>query len=166
VALLSSGCSLFHRPSPAPSGPEQVGVASWYGSELRGNRTASGDRFDEKEFSAAHPTLPLGTRARVTNLENGRSLIVRINDRGPFVRGRSIDVSYAAARALGMVGRGTARVRIQALDDASRKSVTGRARVRRGESSRRRRRGSRRRGSSGQHDTADGHRSAGSVRSP
>src|SRR2546427_5604765 len=94
VALLSAlpGCSLFHRTPPPPPGSVQVGLASWYGAELQGGRTASGERFDQRELSAAHPTLPLGTRARVTNLVNGRSVIVRINDRGPFVRGRVIDV--------------------------------------------------------------------------
>lgn len=137
LAVVVSGCTLFHHPAP-PSGPDQVGVASWYGSEFQGSRTASGDRFDAKEFSAAHPTLPLGTRARVTNLANGRSVIVRVNDRGPFVRGRSIDVSYAAARALGMLRRGTTRVRIQVLDTPARETITGRARLRRTRTHRRR----------------------------
>src|ERR1043165_9150614 len=87
-----AGCALFHGASPAPPGSVQVGVASWYGDEFQGGRTASGERFDAGELSAAHPTLPLGTRARVTNLGNGRSVVVRINDRGPFVRGRVLDV--------------------------------------------------------------------------
>ena len=142
VALLSvlPACSLFHRAPPAPPGSIQVGVASWYGPEFQGERTASGERFDQRELSAAHPTLPLGTRARVTNLANGRSVVVRINDRGPFVHGRAIDLSHSAARTLGMVGRGTTRVRIEALDEQKPRPLIGRARVTRRE----RRRGLRR----------------------
>ena len=105
-ALLAAGCSLWRGNAP---GPVQVGTASWYGAELRGGRTASGERFDEHAFTAASPSLPIGTRVRVTNLANGRSAVVRINDRGPFARGRVLDVSHAAARALGMLGTGTAR---------------------------------------------------------
>jgi rare lipoprotein A len=125
LALGVAGCSLFR-----PSGPGQVGTASWYGPEFQGSRTASGERFDQQAFTAAHPTLPLGTRARITNLENGRSVVVRINDRGPKTRGRVLDVSYAAARALGMLRRGTARVRIEQLDAPGRKAERGRARLR------------------------------------
>ena len=134
----TAGCSLFH--GPATPAPGQVGTASWYGRELRGQRTASGERFDEHEFSAAHRSLPLGTRVRVTNLANGRSVVVRINDRGPFVHGRVIDVSYGAARALGMVRRGTARVHLEVLGDATPSITTGRARLRRRREPRRRRR--------------------------
>jgi rare lipoprotein A len=93
----------------------QVGVASWYGPGFHGNRTANGEIYDQYELTAAHPSLPLGTRAMVTNLENGRSVEVRINDRGPFVGRRAIDLSYGAARAIHMVGPGTARVRIEVL---------------------------------------------------
>ena len=77
-------------------------VASYYGKELAGRRTASGERFNPGAMTAAHRTLPFGTRVRVTNTHNGRSVIVRINDRGPFVKGRSIDLSSGAARAIGM----------------------------------------------------------------
>lgn len=91
---------------------EEVGTASYYGRELNGRRTASGEVFDMNELTAAHRTLPFGTRVRVTNLKNGRHTVVRINDRGPFRRGRIIDLSYAAARKLGFVGRGLAKVRI------------------------------------------------------
>ena len=77
----------------------QVGVASWYGPGFHGRRTANGEIYDQYELTAAHRTLPLGTRAMVTNLDNGRSVEVRINDRGPFVDGRVIDLSYGAARA-------------------------------------------------------------------
>src|SRR5881397_510403 len=114
VGLGLSGCSLFRREAPPA---EQVGVASWYGAELQGKRTASGERFAADALTAAHPSLPLGIRVRVTNLANGRSAVVRINDRGPFVGGRALDVSRGAARALGILGTGTARVRIETLGD-------------------------------------------------
>lgn len=89
------------------------GTASYYGRELAGNRTASGERFDPHGFTAAHRTLPLGTRLRVTNVANGRSVIVRVNDRGPFVGKRVIDVSLGAAREIQMVRSGTALVRLE-----------------------------------------------------
>jgi rare lipoprotein A len=92
----------------------QVGVASWYGPGFHGRRTASGERFDQNDLTAAHRKLPLGTEVRVTNLENGRSITVEINDRGPYVKGRVIDLSKAAARRLGMVEDGVAEVRIEA----------------------------------------------------
>lgn len=89
------------------------GVASWYGQDFHGRLTANGEVYDMDDYTAAHPTLPLPSMARVTNLENGRSVIVRINDRGPFKHGRIIDLSRRAADALGMVRQGTARVRVQ-----------------------------------------------------
>lgn len=91
------------------------GEASYYGRELAGNRTANGERFNPHALTAAHRTLPMGTRLRVTNKSNGRSVIVRINDRGPFVRGRIIDISLAAARQIQMVGAGKAMVRLEQL---------------------------------------------------
>jgi rare lipoprotein A len=120
ASLGAAGCSLF-RGAPPPPGPGgvQVGVASWYGPGFDGNRTANGEIYDQYEMTAAHRTLPLGTRVMVTNLSNGRSVEVRINDRGPFVDGRAIDLSYAAARALRMVGPGTAHVRIEVLRAAA-----------------------------------------------
>jgi rare lipoprotein A len=93
----------------------QEGLASWYGEEFHGRKTSNGERYNMYEPSAAHKTLPLGTYVRVHNLKNDRSLDVRINDRGPFVHGRIIDLSYAAAKALDIVGPGTAPVRIHAL---------------------------------------------------
>ena len=93
----------------------ETGRASYYGRELAGKRTASGETFLVSGLTAAHRRLPFGTRLRVTNLANGRSVVVRVNDRGPFVRGRIIDVSLGAARALGFVARGTALVRIERL---------------------------------------------------
>ena len=89
------------------------GTASYYGSELAGNRTASGERFNPHDLTAAHRTLPLGTRLRVTNVANGRSVIVRVNDRGPFVGKRLIDVSLGAAREIQMIRSGTAQVRLE-----------------------------------------------------
>ena len=89
------------------------GTASYYGRELAGNRTASGERFNPNGLTAAHRTLPLGTRLRVTNVSNGRSVIVRVNDRGPFVGRRLIDVSLGAAREIQMIRSGTAQVRLE-----------------------------------------------------
>lgn len=93
------------------------GTASYYGNELAGNRTASGERFDPGQLTAAHRTLPFGSKVRVTNMSTGDSVIVRINDRGPFHRGRVIDVSHAAAREIGMHRSGTARVKLALLAD-------------------------------------------------
>jgi rare lipoprotein A len=113
----ASACSLVRPSGPTlAAGRAQVGSASWYGKRYQGKRTASGERFDEYAMTAAHPTLPFGTRLRVTNLENRRSAIVRVNDRGPFVDGRVIDLSLAAARELGIAEEGVARVRLQRLN--------------------------------------------------
>src|SRR5271163_1582482 len=92
--------------------PYQVGTASWYGEQFQGKQTASGEPFDMSDFTAAHPSLPLGTFVRVTNLRNGKAVVVRINDRGPVVDGRIIDLSYNAARVLGFKDRGLQRVRL------------------------------------------------------
>jgi len=92
--------------------PYQVGTASWYGSDFMGKLTASGEPYDMYDMTAAHPTLPLGTYVRVTNLRNDRAVVVRINDRGPVVDGRIIDVSYNAARALNFRDKGLQRVRL------------------------------------------------------
>jgi rare lipoprotein A len=116
ACLLVTGCALFREPSPPPViDGVQEGVASWYGPGFHGNRTANGEVYDQYELTAAHPSLPHGTRVMVTNQTNGRAVEVRINDRGPFVGGRAIDLSYAAAQAIHMVGPGTARVRIEVL---------------------------------------------------
>ncbi|HEV2492612.1 MAG TPA: septal ring lytic transglycosylase RlpA family protein [Terriglobia bacterium] len=93
----------------------QSGIASWYGEAFQGIPTASGELFDMNRLTAAHPTLPLGSRIIVTNLRNHRSVVVRVNDRGPLVPGRLVDVSKAAARRLGFVGAGVARVRVRTL---------------------------------------------------
>jgi rare lipoprotein A len=94
----------------------ETGVASWYGKKFHGRPTSSGERYDMYQMTAAHKHLPLPTNARVTNLSNGKSVIVRINDRGPFVKNRLIDLSYAAAEQLDMIGDGTAMVRVEAID--------------------------------------------------
>ena len=126
--LLLSGCASSVRYSTGPdaaprrrqSGRTQAagvftGVASYYGPGFHGKQTANGERFDMHAMSAAHKTLPFNTRLRVTNLENGKSVTVRINDRGPFVHGRVLDLSQGAAKAIDMIGSGIARVRCEVL---------------------------------------------------
>ena len=106
-------------PLPAPAPVTRTlgsGMASYYGAELHGRRTASGERFDMHEFTAAHRTLPFGTRVVVTNPSNGRSVTVRINDRGPFHGGRVIDLSRAAATELGLVARGHGHVELALVE--------------------------------------------------
>lgn len=93
----------------------QIGMASWYGPGFNGKATASGDIYDEAKFTAAHKTLPLGSKARVVNLKNGKSVEVLINDRGPHLQGRILDLSQASAKALGMIDRGVAKVQIQLI---------------------------------------------------
>jgi len=118
------------RPDPGSTGPTttdgsgtaetgeaaEEGRASWYGRRFAGRRTACGRAFDPKEFTLAHPTLPCGTRVRVTNLSNGRSVEAEVTDRGPFTGGRIADLSRAVARELRFGGRGTLTVRLEVLD--------------------------------------------------
>jgi rare lipoprotein A len=99
------------------------GKASWYGTKFHGQRTSSGERYDMFAMTAAHKTLPLPTYAKVTNLHNGRSVIVKINDRGPFVAGRIIDLSYAAAYKLGIIKEGTGYVEVRAIDPRNPQSI-------------------------------------------
>ncbi|MGD9369280.1 MAG: septal ring lytic transglycosylase RlpA family protein [Desulfobacteraceae bacterium] len=106
-----TGCS-SKPPVKQPSAYEAVGLASFYGKRFQGRKTASGERYDMHGLTAAHKSLAFGTRVHVTHLSNGRSVTVRINDRGPFVKGRIIDLSYAAARRLGMLSQGVVKVRI------------------------------------------------------
>jgi len=134
LALTLGGCSdlwrppvLFPRPSSVPSpafpsstsGAVQTGVASWYGPGFHGKRTSNGEIYNQYELTAAHPTLPLGTRVMVTNLNTRQSVEVRVNDRGPFVGGRVIDLSYAAARSVGVYEPGTVQVRVEVLSAAA-----------------------------------------------
>lgn len=117
LLVVLAGCSATRsRPAVAPvRGATQEGVASWYGPGFHGNATSSGEIYDQNDLTAAHRTLPLGTRVEVTHVDTGRSVEVRINDRGPFVDGRIIDLSYAAAKQLGMIGPGTGAVRLEVL---------------------------------------------------
>jgi len=94
---------------------EAVGLASYYARKFHGRRTASGERYDMHAMTAAHPKLKFGSKVEVTNLKNGRKVKVRINDRGPFVKGRIIDLSYAAAKSIGMLSQGVAKVRISVV---------------------------------------------------
>lgn len=135
LAFAATGCAEVGRPPQAPlpqarptQAPMQLsrecratrlyveeGMASWYGRAHHGRRTASGQAFNMHRLTAAHRTLPFGTRIRVTNMRNGRSVVLIVNDRGPFVRGRFLDVSYRAARELHFVRAGLAPVRIEIM---------------------------------------------------
>lgn len=120
LALVVAACGAAQKPAPVPTGPERPGMlrgyATFYGDEQQGGPTASGERFDKRQMTAAHRTLRLGTRVRVTNLKNGRSVVVRINDRGPYGnRGRIIDLSEAAARRLDMIEAGVVPVTVEIL---------------------------------------------------
>ncbi|MDA0240038.1 MAG: septal ring lytic transglycosylase RlpA family protein [Proteobacteria bacterium] len=106
-------------------GYAETGVASWYGPQFHGKKTANGEVFDMNDITAAHRTLPLPSMVQVTNLENGRSLKVRVNDRGPFAHGRIIDMSRRSAQLLGFSRQGTAKVRVQVLADESRRLAQG-----------------------------------------
>jgi len=114
-ALLSA-CSANRRPETRPNSagakPIERGTASWYGLKFHGRRTASGQRFDMNELTAAHPSLPFGTLLEVRNVRNGKSVIVRVNDRGPFSKSRILDLSFGAAREIGLVLSGTAPVEL------------------------------------------------------
>lgn len=129
LAMVTVGCAtpaeIIRRSPPIPPailGAEATGQASWYGVPYHGRRTASGEIYNMYQLTAAHRTLPLGTRLRVTHLENGRTVEVRVNDRGPFKLERIIDLSYAAARRLGAVETGLApvRLRVVGLPDGTR----------------------------------------------
>lgn len=112
--------SAKQSPAPAPKAkkhekPYQVGKASWYGSDFQGRETASGEAYDMFRFTAAHPSLPLGSWIRVTNVRNDKSVIVRVNDRGPVVPGRIIDLSYGAAQVLDFRAKGIEKVRLDVV---------------------------------------------------
>jgi rare lipoprotein A len=117
-ALITGACarrSAARIPMPAKIGSTETGTASWYGDPYNGRRAASGEIYDMRQLTAAHRTLPFGTWVRVDDLDNGKQVDVRINDRGPFVDGRIIDLSLEAARQIKMVGPGTARVRLKVI---------------------------------------------------
>jgi rare lipoprotein A len=125
-----AGCSMQPMGAPlgarsetyqaAPTGSGHLALASWYGPGFEGRRTSDGEVFRENRLTAASRSLPMGSRVRVTNLNNGRSVVVRINDRGPYVRGRGIDLSKGAARQIGLTREGVARVRLTSLDERGR----------------------------------------------
>ena len=110
----------WYHPVSEASGYQERGIASWYGKKFHGRKTSSGETYNMYALTAAHKTLPLGTRLNVTNLNNNKTVSVRINDRGPFVRGRIIDLSYAAAKKIDMLGTGTAPVELVALGTKTR----------------------------------------------
>lgn len=112
-------------PIPSAHGYNERGIASWYGPDFHGRQTSNGEIYDMHAMTAAHKTLPMNTMLLVKNLDNGRKTIVRVNDRGPFVRGRIIDLSYNAAQKIGAVARGTARVEIVALGEKTRNNGKG-----------------------------------------
>lgn len=114
-----------YYPIPNAEGYRETGIASWYGKQFHGRRTSNGEVYDMYGGTAAHKTLPMGTMLLVKNLQNGRTTVVRINDRGPFVKSRIIDLSYTAAKSIGMIGNGTTRVAITALGEEVRQKITG-----------------------------------------
>lgn len=125
INTLSAGIlailAIFPLSSVASSdrSPRLQGVASYYGGKFHGRKTASGERFNKWAMTAAHKTLPLGTKVRVTNLRNGESVDVKINDRGPYAKGRVIDLSRGAAEEIGMVRAGTAKVKVEVIGKKS-----------------------------------------------
>lgn len=116
IMVIFSSCTRIKVTSQAPA---QTGLASWYGPDFHGRATSSREIYDMYDLTAAHKTLPFGTMVVVTNLENGKSVTVRINDRGPFVKGRIIDLSYAAAKAIDMVGPGVVPVKLEILEKSA-----------------------------------------------
>lgn len=121
VILLVASCGVLPRkPSPGTLAMVGEGRASWYGPDFHGKRTANGETYNMNRLTAAHRTLPFNTRVRVDNLENGQSVIVRINDRGPYIGNRIIDLSREAATQLGMIRNGTANVRLYLLEEGDR----------------------------------------------
>jgi len=115
----------WYQPLPDARGFKQTGIASWYGEDFHGKKTSSGEIYDMYAESAAHKTLPLGTIVRVRNLDNNREMEIRINDRGPFVAGRVIDLSYACAAKLGVVGPGTVPIELAAVGTTALAAGTG-----------------------------------------
>lgn len=115
VALVISSCAFPSHRSPYAAGYVERGIASWYGEDFHGKPTSSGEIYNMYDLTAAHKLMPLGTVAKITNLENDQSVVVKINDRGPFVDGRIIDLSYSAAKEIGMAEKGLSRVEIRVL---------------------------------------------------
>ena len=111
-----AGCGAMHNAQIYEMGKIQFGVASWYADKFQGRETSSGEKYDKDAFTAAHRILPFGTIVKVTNIKNGRNAFVRINDRGPQKASRKLDLSYAAAKKIGMINDGIARVRLEIVD--------------------------------------------------
>ena len=118
AALVAAGCASSYKFPPVETpaaGAAVSGIASWYGPGYHGKKTASGERFDQDALTAAHPSWAFGTKVKVTLLSNGKSVVVRVNDRFPAHKGRLIDLSRGAARAIGLIGPGTGRVRLEVV---------------------------------------------------
>ena len=115
VALFVSSCAMPSYRQPYAAGYVERGIASWYGEDFHGRPTSSGEIYNMYDLTAAHKLMPLGTIAKITNLENDQSVVVKINDRGPFIDGRIIDLSYSAATEIGMMEKGLSRVEIKVL---------------------------------------------------
>lgn len=124
LLLVTSSCGVVRRSSPPKAAEEGAiigsGIASWYGPNFHGKLTANGERYNMNDFTAAHKTLPFNTVVRVDNVENGKSVVVRINDRGPYVANRIIDLSRKAAQQIDMIGNGTASVRLMVVREGDR----------------------------------------------
>lgn len=129
AAALLTACSGASRRGDYPLGYVERGTASWYGPGFHGKRTANGERFDMHRLTAAHRTLPMGSVVQVRSLTTGRTVTVRINDRGPFARGRIIDLSHEAAKSLGMTGQGTDQVELRVVGYEGRPGALGYLRV-------------------------------------
>ena len=112
-----TGCGAVHNAQMHEMNKIQFGVASWYSNDFHGGKTSSGEKYDKDAFTAAHRMLPFGTIIKVTNIKNGRSAYVRVNDRGPHKASRKIDMSYASAKKIGMINDGVVRVRLEVMDD-------------------------------------------------
>ena len=121
----------LYSPLPSAVGYEEIGIASWYGSDFHGRNTSNGETYNMHAITAAHKLLPMHTMVLVENLDNGREIVVRINDRGPFIQGRIIDLSYGAAQKIALIDSGTARVKVTALGEVKRNNTTGQQRFER-----------------------------------
>lgn len=117
-----------YSPLPSAEGFEEIGIASWYGSDFHGRKTSNGEKYNMYDITAAHKLLPMNTMLLVTNLNNGKETVVRVNDRGPFVQGRIIDLSYGAAKKIALIKCGTSRVKITALGETKLNKKTGKQR--------------------------------------
>lgn len=118
----------MYSPLPSAVGYEEIGIASWYGSDFHGRSTSNGETYNMNAITAAHKLLPMHTMLLVENLDNGKEIVVRVNDRGPFVQGRIIDLSYGAAQKIALVNSGTARVKVTALGEVKKNNTTGQQR--------------------------------------